>query len=116
MTPLLAGDFGVDADDDRLGDRGMGVDDGLDLDRVDLEAAGLDQQLLAALDVEQPVLVEPAEVAGEEAAVAEGDRVELRQVAVAGGRRPGCATVTSPISPAGTGVAVVVDDLDARRP
>ena len=60
-----------DAEHGRLGHRRVRVDDLLDLARGDVLAAGLDHVLLAVDDVEVALVVEDAEVAGVQPAVAE---------------------------------------------
>ena len=60
------------ADDGGLEDVGVFVEHALDLGGGDVLPAGDDHVLLAVLDVEEAVLVEPADVAGPEPAVDEG--------------------------------------------
>ena len=67
----------------RLGHRGVRVEHVLDLTRVHVEAAADDQVFLALDDVEEPVGVEPPDVAGVQPAVAQGARRLLGQAVVA---------------------------------
>ena len=77
----------VDADHRGLADRGVGVEGLLDLERVDVLAAGHDHLVVAADDVEPPGLVDPADVAGdhvvaeERLGVARGVALELEAAA-----------------------------------
>ena len=57
------------ADDGAFGDAIERVDLRLDLDRIDVEAAGDDQVLGAADDMDIAALVDPGEIAGDEIAV-----------------------------------------------
>ena len=84
-APALVGQR-VDA---RLEHGGVGGEDGLDLRRVDVFAAGDDQVVAAVEDVEVAFGVEVADVAGEQPAVAQGGGRLFRPVQVAGrDRRP----------------------------
>src|SRR5258708_6780500 len=66
---LLAELVGGQADDGRLGDRGMLVQDLLDLARVDVVAAADDHLLLAVHDEEVAIGVHPRQVTSPEPAV-----------------------------------------------
>jgi hypothetical protein len=59
------------AEDGRFVDRGVLVDRGLDLGRVDVLAGAQDHVLDAVLDVEVPVVVDVAQVAGSQPPVDE---------------------------------------------
>ena len=72
------------ADDRGVGDRGMLDEAVLDLDAVDVLAAADDHVLLAVGDEEEAVVVDVADVAGVQPAVAHGVRGRLGLVPVAG--------------------------------
>ncbi len=65
------------AEDGDVGDRGVGVDHGLDLGRVDVHAAGDDHVALAIAEEQEPVGVEVAGVADGEELVLQCDRSVL---------------------------------------
>ena len=107
---LLAHALVGDADGRGLGDVGVLVEGGLDLGGVDVLTAADDDVLQPVDDVEEAFVIEPAEVAGEEPAVAEGSGRGLGVVEVAphdsGPSQPDLADIA-----ARRLVAVGVDDL-----
>src|SRR3546814_6829856 len=71
-----------DTDDRAVGDRGMLVEDILDLRRIDILAAAQHHVLRAVNDEEETLRVDPREVAGADPAVDEGLRRRLGLVPI----------------------------------
>ncbi len=112
---VLAEDRVLDADHGHLVDGRVRLDGVLDVGRVDVVAAPDDDVLAPPDDVEVAVLVEAAEVAGDQPAVDPGPWPwpPGRRSTRAG--RPGIRIRTWPTSPAATGRPVVVDADDLGR-
>src|SRR3954453_20566757 len=106
---LLAHHVVGDADRDNLADAGRAGQRALDLDRVDVLAAAVDHVLLAIDDVEQPVLVDPAEVAGVQPAADEG---LLRGVGVVPVALHDVGPADQQLADAGLGVGPVDREID----
>ena len=94
----------VDAEHGHLVDGGVECHRMLDVGRVDVVAASDDDVLASPDDVEVAVLVDPAEVAGQEPPVDPGAGRRLGVAVVLALGRPGIRMRTSPTPPAGTGV------------
>ena len=101
-----------DADHRDVGDRGMGGEHALDLGGVDVGAAGDDQVGAAVGDEEVAVVVELAEVAGGEDAVAKRGARLLLGAAIAERPCAGRARRSGRPRPRGSARPVVVEDVD----